>query len=310
MDLTTPSGTAAWMAVAAAEAAPPTLPPGHAHPAACLNCATPLTDKFCAHCGQPAATHRLTMGHFLHEIPHSIWHVDKGIFYTLRELLLRPGITILGYLRGQRVRHFAPLALLLLVTGVASFLAAKLHLGEIAQSVTPETSTELREAQLQGNESVMHYLGWIYVAMSPLIAMFVRRALRRTGLNLAEALVAVLYVTAVGNLLSLLLLPLFYWVKSGTAYSIMTFFYSLIYLLYQAWAYGQLLLETTLNRWGRWWRGLLMAGAAFLLVLCGAVVIMFTLNWSSYEAAVKQEVQRQQTLKHRPAPPQSTPPQP
>jgi hypothetical protein len=114
MNLATSPGTAAWVAVAAAEAAPPTA--DHAHN--CLNCDTQLTDRFCAHCGQSATTHRLTMGHLLHEIPHSIWHVDKGIFYTLRELLLRPGPSMLGYLRGQRARQFAPLSLLLLVTGI------------------------------------------------------------------------------------------------------------------------------------------------------------------------------------------------
>ncbi|MDQ2769476.1 MAG: DUF3667 domain-containing protein [Bacteroidota bacterium] len=297
MDLTTTPGTAAWVAVAAAEAAPPTLPAGHAHPTACLNCDTPLTDRFCAHCGQPAATHRLTMGHLLHEIPHSIWHVDKGIFYTLRELLLRPGPTILGYLRGQRARHFAPLSLLLLVTGVASFLAIRLRLNVIAESLNTQASAELRAAQTNGAESVMHYLGWIYVAMSPLIGWLVRRALRRTRINLAEAMVVVLYVTAAGNLLSLLLMPLFYFVKSGAGYYRLTFCTSLAVIAYQGRAYGQLLLETILSRFGRWWRGMLTAVAAYLLVMCGAVVIMFSLNWPSFRAAMHKEIQRQEALK-------------
>ena len=302
MNLATSPGTAAWVAVAAAEAAPPTLPPGHAHPTACLNCATPLTDRFCAHCGQPAATHRLTMGHFLHEIPHSIWHVDKGILHTLRELLLRPGPTILGYLRGQRARHFAPISLLLLITGLASFLAIKLRIGELAQNMNTSASAELREAQAHGTESVMHYMGWIYVALSPLIAVFVRRALRRTGLNLAEALVAALYVTAAGNLLSLFTLPLFYWVRSGTSYSVLTFFSSLGAILYQSWAYGQLLFETKLSGWGRWWRGLLTAVSAYLLVWVGATIIMLTMNWGGLKDAVDKEVQHRKALKHHAAP--------
>ena len=295
MDLASSPGTATWVALAAAEAAPPA---GHAHATACLNCDQPLTDRFCAHCGQPAATHRLTMGHLLHEIPHSIWHVDKGIFFTLRELLRRPGPTILGYLRGQRARHFAPLSLLLLVTGIASFLAIKLRLGAIAQTLNADTSAELRAVQAHGAESVMHYMGWIYVAMSPLIGWLVRRTLRRTSINLAEAMVVVLYVTAAGNLLSLLLMPLFYFVHTGAQYYRLSLCTSLLLMGYQGWAYGQLLLETTLSAFGRWWRGMLTAVSAYLLVMSGAVVIMFAVNWSSFKSAMHKEIEHQRALKH------------
>jgi len=269
---------------------------------ACLNCGTPVPDRFCGHCGQAAAVHRLTVGHLLHELPHTVWHVDKGMFYTLRELLLRPGPTILGYLRGQRVRHFAPLSLLLLVTGLASFLAIKLRLVAMTNSLGTGASAELRAAQAHGAESVMHYLGWIYVAMSPVIGLFVRRALRRTGLNLAEAMVAVLYVTAVGNLLSMLLLPAYFWTSTGAAYYTVSLASSLLIIIYQGWAYGQLLHESPLSRFGRWWRGLLTAVAAYVLVMCGAIVLMFSLNWGAFQAAIHKEAQHRKAQAAHAAP--------
>jgi hypothetical protein len=286
--------------VAAAETALPPLP--HAPPTACLNCDTPLTDRFCAHCGQSAATHRLTMGHLLHEIPHSVWHVDKGIFYTLRELLLRPGPTLLGYLRGQRARHFAPLSLLLLVTGVASFLSLKLHIGEMAQTANPDAVAELRDAQTHAGESVMRYMSWLYVAVAPFIALFARRLLRRAGLNLAETLVAVLYITAAGNLISLLLMPGYYWARSGTSYIWMAFVASVTFTAYQTWAYGQLLMETSLSPLGRWWRGLLTALATYGLVICGTVVLMFALNWGDIKKGFLKQVEHQRAIRPKSAP--------
>ena len=306
MDLVSSSNAAAWVAVAAAEDAPPTPPPGHGHPTACLNCATPLTDRYCGHCGQPAATHRLTMGHLLHEIPHSIWHVDKGIFYTLRELLLRPGATVLGYLRGQRARHFAPLSLLLLVTGVATFLAAKMHISTLASSLNKDVSAEMRTAQEGGSELMLRYMSWIYVAMIPLIGWVVRRALRRSGINLAEAFVAALYITAAGNLLTLLFMPLYYFVHTGAQYARVSFCTSLLFVAYQSWAYGQLLLGTTLTGFGRWWRGLLTSVSAYVLVVFGSVIIMFSLNWSSFKAAfdkdlAQKKLERQRATQHPPA---------
>jgi hypothetical protein len=298
------SDAATLIAVATAESAPPLLVSSHAAPTACLNCATPLTDKFCGHCGQPASTHRLDLRHLLHEIPHSIWHVDKGLFYTLRELLRRPGATILGYMRGQRAQHFAPLSLLLLITGVASFLALKLHIEERAQeALSPDAAAELRAAHTHGSEAVLHYMGWLYLVAAPFVALFARRVLRRSGLNLAETLVAVLYVTAAGNLLSLLLTPGYYWARTGASYATMSVIGTLVFTAYQTWAYGQLLLETTLSRLGRWWRGLLVALATYGLVMVATFVLMFASNWGEYQKGFQKEVERQHQL--RAAPPRS-----
>ena len=295
-------GTATLVAVAAAEAAPPP-PPRPPPPTACLNCDTALTDKYCGHCGQPASTHRLSMGHLLHEIPHTIWHVDKGIFYTLRELLTRPGATILGYMRGQRARHFAPLSLLLLVTGIYSFVAAKLHMSEIVtQTSMSDSAAELRAAHQHGSESTMRYMGWLYAAAAPFIALVARRVLRRSGLNLAETLVAVLYVTAAGNVLSLLLTPAYGLVHTGAGYAGMTAVVSIVFTAYQTWAYGQLLLDTPLRRLGRWWRGLLVALATYGVVMLFGMVLMFAMNWGEYKKGFQKEVERQKALKHQTAP--------
>ena len=66
---------------------------------ACLDCGAALTDRYCAHCGQPADTHRITLKHLLfHDVPPSVWHVDKGIVHTFWQILTRPGLTIRGYL--------------------------------------------------------------------------------------------------------------------------------------------------------------------------------------------------------------------
>ena len=77
-----------------------------AHPN-CPDCGAALTDRFCGHCGQPANTHRINLKHLLlHDLPHSIWHIDKGIASTFWQMLTRPGLTIRGYLAGQRTRQF------------------------------------------------------------------------------------------------------------------------------------------------------------------------------------------------------------
>jgi hypothetical protein len=127
--------------------------------------------------------------------------------------------------------------------------------------------------------------------------------LRRSGLNLAETLVAVLYITAAGNLLSLLLTPGYYWVRTGAGYATMSVLGTVVFAAYQTWAYGQLLLETTLSRLGRWWRGLLVALTTYGLVILATLVLMFASNWGEYQKSFQKEVERQHQL--RAAPPRS-----
>lgn len=94
---------------------------------ACKNCErfVPRGQRYCGHCGQQVATHRID-GHFiLHTIQHGWLHVDRGIMYTLRELIVRPGHAVRDYLAGKRISHVNPVQLLLLI-GTLYFLLGPL----------------------------------------------------------------------------------------------------------------------------------------------------------------------------------------
>ena len=91
-------------------------------PTPCLNCGTPPAGRYCQMCGQRTGLTRFTIRSLLHEIPHSIFHVDRGFFATLKALTRRPGSAILGYLDGQRVRYYNPLTLMVLAAGLSALL--------------------------------------------------------------------------------------------------------------------------------------------------------------------------------------------
>jgi len=63
-----------------------------------------------------------------HDITHAMFHLDKGIIHSAKELAVRPGQTIKEYLEGKRVNHFNPLLMLLLVGGFCSYLYGATHL--------------------------------------------------------------------------------------------------------------------------------------------------------------------------------------
>lgn len=66
-----------------------------------------MDSQFCPHCGQEASTHRFSIKHFfIHVFVNGVFQLDKGFFYTLKELFVRPGHSIRGYIEGKRIQHF------------------------------------------------------------------------------------------------------------------------------------------------------------------------------------------------------------
>src|SRR4051812_48133830 len=84
----------------------------------CKNCGLDYTGNFCPNCGQKAATHDIDSKYILHEIPHAIFHIDKGIFYTIGQLCTRPGKTVIEYIKGKRIQHYSPIAYILLLSAI------------------------------------------------------------------------------------------------------------------------------------------------------------------------------------------------
>ena len=88
----------------------------------CLNCGHTYMGNFCPQCGQKKNTHKFTLVNILHEVPHSVFHVDKGFPYTFKELIYRPGNAIREYISGKRVTHFSPFAYLLILCTIRTFV--------------------------------------------------------------------------------------------------------------------------------------------------------------------------------------------
>lgn len=79
----------------------------------CKNCGHIVDGKFCSNCGQNSKVGRINLPAILNEFSESIFHINKGFFYTLRELCTRPGKSIREFLHGKRKNHFKPIAYVL-----------------------------------------------------------------------------------------------------------------------------------------------------------------------------------------------------
>lgn len=105
------------------------------HPTNCLNCGSNLGTgyKFCATCGQKAATHRLNFHEIVHDALHYVTHADKGIFYLIGQLARRPGTVAREYIDGRRTKYFKPINFFLIVGTILVFMTTTFHVVNLAQ---------------------------------------------------------------------------------------------------------------------------------------------------------------------------------
>lgn len=268
------------MHVAPAPTAPFNAASHHSAAIACLNCHRQLLGPFCHHCGQSAHTpSRITLTHLLHEVPHVIWHVDHGIFYNLRELLTRPGLSIQRYMAGERKKFFNPLSMLILVGGVSAFLFAKLHIVPF-NTDQPGLSRRVLQTQHWMMEFIQRYQGWLSILFLPIEAAVATPLLRRaTGYTWAEQLVAAALMSGAIAALNLVFIPaLAYWSGQPPVTTISTLM-TLVLVSYKAWSYERLQAEmpTPSPATRRWARAILVSAGQYLgIILMTAVALVLT----------------------------------
>lgn len=91
----------------------------------CKNCNQDYEGKYCNNCGQKANAKRLDFGYLRDEVVTSIFQLERGMLFTMKELVTRPGHSIRAFIEGKRKNHFKPLAFLL-VAGTLYVISNKI----------------------------------------------------------------------------------------------------------------------------------------------------------------------------------------
>jgi hypothetical protein len=201
----------------------------------CLNCSTPLTSNYCAQCGQKASTHRYSIRHFIeHDVIHSMWHVDKGILFTLKQLFTRPGHSIREYIEGKRVGYFSFFTLLLLLLGFSVFLNnyKLVEMADIMPASSKETMNKMQKFMKENPKAML-------MIMIPISSIFSFLWFRKAKLNFSEHLVMNAYKAVTESILGLVITLS---MIATANISILRILYSVISLLsfaYSFWYYKQ-----------------------------------------------------------------------
>lgn len=153
----------------------------------CLNCDNKLTGKYCSNCGQKADTHRISFKNFiLHDVMHGTLHIEKGILFTAKQALLRPGKASLEYIAGKRKRYYNVFYLILITIGIMLFFR---HIDELfniqQEEIIPERDY-LNEASKKMDEIFSTKSKYLLLLFVPFTALNSFILFRKKRLNLSE----------------------------------------------------------------------------------------------------------------------------
>ncbi|HTN16917.1 MAG TPA: DUF3667 domain-containing protein, partial [Chitinophagaceae bacterium] len=95
----------------------------------CNNCNTEIAQHYCPNCGQAAKIKRIDGHYIIHEIEH-VLHFERGILYTIRELITRPGQNIRNYLTANRSRLVKPIIFIIVTSLIYSLINHFFHIEE------------------------------------------------------------------------------------------------------------------------------------------------------------------------------------
>lgn len=167
----------------------------------CKNCKQQYEGSYCNLCGQKSNTKRLDFLYLRNEITTSILQLDRGILFTIKELLTRPGHSIRDFIEGKRIKHFKPLAFLFVAASL--FVIANKIIGnttfidQFLTGIIEGGGEELSSTTLAGK-----FLKWVidYQPYAILLAMLAYSfasylAFIKSGYNLIEHLVLNAYIS-------------------------------------------------------------------------------------------------------------------
>ncbi|SDD74472.1 Protein of unknown function [Mucilaginibacter pineti] len=188
-----------------------------------------VNGNFCCNCGLPVQIKRVDWHYVLHEIQH-VLHFDKGILYTVKELLIRPGQNINVFIADNRSRLIKPILFIIITSFTYTIID---HFFHIEQGYLDYRETKKTTLSIIFNWVQNHY-GYANIIMGTFIAFWLKLFFNRYSYNFFEILILLCFVMGMG----MLIFSVFAIIQGITHFNLMSVA-GIIGFGYCTWAIGQ-----------------------------------------------------------------------
>ncbi|MCG8328886.1 MAG: DUF3667 domain-containing protein [Chitinophagales bacterium] len=235
----------------------------------CSNCSAPLTGPYCAQCGQKDQKERLSLKIIFQSAIESLTNVERGFWYTMKQLSYRPGNVARDYLAGKRKLYYNPLRYLILIVAANAIIMVSTGYYDRqyeamqywqssfleGQSDTDQTASidENIKKTARVREATKKYLNIIALLTLPFIGFVSYLGFRKRQYNYAEHLALNAFWNAQSALFSLFILllsalsPYLLILSFGIILIINIIYYSIGYKQLFELSYGKALLKAVVT---------------------------------------------------------------
>jgi hypothetical protein len=209
----------------------------------CKNCEQNLNGSFCSNCGQKSNTHRINSNYLIEEITNNVLQVNSGIFFTIKELSIRPGHSIKEFLNGKRKQHFKPIGFVLLTSAlyglITIFLDEKTFIGSIISGMVAALTEKGLEKSITANTLnwLSNNFSYSSLFLLPFFSLASYICFRKEKYSFFEHLILNCYLTGQHMLIYLISTIIIFLLKVESYYfPVFTF---LLTILFTFWTFNQ-----------------------------------------------------------------------
>ena len=189
----------------------------------CASCGTSFTGNYCPRCGQSAKIGRFSFKKAL-LLFLDVWGLgNRGMFRSIRDLILRPGFMIRDYISGMQSAYFPPFKMFFLLAALSLVIEHGFGLTEDEETVKEEAQKEeIAKKDLAKEELAKEgfKMEWSDPSIEELKGQDVEKPMYQAGWRFAKTMNTLRKKNpAIFALLTLLLfsLPLFYFFRKAPA---------------------------------------------------------------------------------------------
>ena len=189
----------------------------------CASCGTSFEGNYCPRCGQSAKIGRFSFKKAL-LLFLDVWGLgNRGMFRSIRDLMLRPGYMIRDYIGGMQTAYFPPFKMFFLLAALALVIEHGFGLTEDEETVKEEAQKEeIAKEDLAKEELAKEgvKMEWSNASIEELKGQDVEKPMYQAGWKFAKTMNMLRKKNpAIFALLTLLLfsMPLFYFFRKAPA---------------------------------------------------------------------------------------------